>query len=263
MSRLINTRRIGFLASVIMLLVAIQGCSTDSPTAPVQVPGPPPGSGGNNWKITVTVNPNQLIAGSDTPSTVTAKVDSRDNPGTSPPNGTTMSFFTNIGEFGAQGSDATNIAVVIDRGKASALLFAGDVVAGGTVEAQLEGSTGRKGFSVVSEDVFITAVTPPTGPAAGGTVVTIDGVGFRANARVFFGDKLGTLSSVNSTRIVATTPPADLVVQSCDDDGDGILGSRTEDKPVNVKVEFADGGSETLNNGYTYLSPTGDTCVGD
>ena len=260
MSRLRNTRRIGFLAGALLLLVAIQGCSTDSPTAPEQVPAPPPSNGGNNWTITVKVNPQQLVAGSDVPSTVTAKVESRDD-GSSPPNGTTMSFFTSIGEFGEMGSGVSNIAVVIDRGKATALLFAGDVVAGGTVEAHLEGSVGRKDFQVVSQETFITAVNPSSGPASGGTTVTIDGVNFRNNARVSFGGKLGTITSISSSRIVVRTPPGLLDTESCTTGG-GEPGTRQIDTEVDILLEFADGGSESLPNGFTYLSPN-TNCVAD
>ena len=42
MSRPKMKRRIGFLASSAVLLVGFLGCSVDTPTAPDQVPAPPP-----------------------------------------------------------------------------------------------------------------------------------------------------------------------------------------------------------------------------
>lgn len=54
----------------------------------------------------------------------------------------------------------------------------------------------------------ITAVTPATGPAAGGTTITITGTGFMAGSTVKVGDSAATVTSINTagTQIVATTP---------------------------------------------------------
>ncbi len=79
--------------------------------------------------------------------------------------------------------------------------------------------------------------------------MTIDGLGFREDPRVFIGDKLATLISANESRIVIITPPGDMDTESCNFE----TGTKKVDTPVNVELEFADGGSETLTNGFTYL----------
>jgi hypothetical protein len=81
----------------------------------------------------------------------------------------------------------------------------------------------------------ITAVAPDSGPATGGTPVTITGTNFKAGAIVKFGDNEATgvvVASANS--LTCTTPP-------------GAVG------PVAVKVT-TDGGSATRENAYTYGS---------
>ena len=53
----------------------------------------------------------------------------------------------------------------------------------------------------------VTAISPSTGPAAGGTVVTITGTGFVSGARVNFGANAATeVTFNNSTSITATSP---------------------------------------------------------
>ncbi len=84
----------------------------------------------------------------------------------------------------------------------------------------------------------VSNVTPNSGPAAGGTAVTITGTNFAAGAAVTFG---GTAASnvvvVSGTQITATTPP-------------GSAGAMTVMVTVNSQ-------SGSLNNGYTYIvAPT-------
>jgi len=264
MSRLKDTRRIAILACLSVILVGTLACSVDTPTAPDQVPGPTPDPGPNAWNITVSVEPSELEAASAVPATVSIDVRSRDD-GSRPPNGTTVSVSTSLGEFDESGSETTARGLALRNGKGSVLLFAGDVQAAGKITARLEGSEGRRSFEVIGEpqDPFILSVTPPTGAAGGGTSVTITGVGFRDNVRVFFGSKLATITSLSEDRIVAVTPPGDMATEVCDDNFDDLSGVRTLDTPVNVTVEFADGGSETLSNGFTYLSPAPGVCQGD
>lgn len=79
----------------------------------------------------------------------------------------------------------------------------------------------------------ITSVSPATGPAAGGTVVTITGTGFAAGATVSFDGVAATNVTVsNATTIVATTPagdpgPATLVVTNLDGLGASLGGAFT------------------------------------
>lgn len=79
----------------------------------------------------------------------------------------------------------------------------------------------------------ISSVSPASGPASGGTAVTITGTGFQS-ASVFFGGVAATsVSLFSSTQLVATAPA-------------GSPGS------VNVTVQNPDGQTATLANGFTY-----------
>ena len=83
----------------------------------------------------------------------------------------------------------------------------------------------------------VSAVSPNTGPTAGGASVTITGANFASGATVTFGGAAATNVSVTSgSSITATTParPAGA---------------------VNVVVTNTNGSSGTLTGGYTYTSP--------
>lgn len=257
----------GWLAGLTVLLALSLACSTDSPTAPDQVAPPGPAPAFNAWVITVSVDPEEILVGSPDPALVAVRVESRDVPGAVPPSGTTMVVSTSLGELVEPGSEAQTAAVIIDRGRASVFLFAGEFAGPGTVSAQLEGSVGRRGFAVVNEEVpvdpFILGISPNTGPASGGTRVTITGTAFAPPLRVLFGDKLATVVSATETNIVAVTPPGDIESEECDDDGDTVNGSKSFDTPVQVSVENSDGTLETLDNAFTYTVPNSGVCVND
>ena len=263
MSRHKMTRKFGMLASLALLLVGFLGCSVDTPTAPDQVPAPPPDTGGNNWNIAVSVNPDVLELeltelGAVEPAVVTVRVTSRAD-GSKPPNGTTMTVSTTLGELGSQGSGATSVGVLIDRGEASVFLFPGNILAAGEVTARLQGSVGRDTFQVVgSVEPFITAVSPNSGSESGGTRVTISGTGFSEPLLVFFGTFPATVTSVSPTSITVITPPSDGDLDSvaCGDGGKEYLPT-----PSTVSIELAVGGDVTLSNGFFY-TPDNTGCIG-
>lgn len=80
----------------------------------------------------------------------------------------------------------------------------------------------------------VTSVSPSQGPRAGGTWVTIRGSGFAPGARVTFGFREGTITSVTPDTIMARTPSS--------------FFSGT----VDVTVTNPGGASETLFGGFTY-----------
>ena len=85
----------------------------------------------------------------------------------------------------------------------------------------------------------ITLISPNTGPATGGTTVTIAGSGFTGTPTVTFGSTAATGVTVNGGVSITATVPA------------GSPGA------VSVTVANADGKSGSLANGYTYIgSPT-------
>ncbi|MDX1500936.1 MAG: PKD domain-containing protein [Thermoanaerobaculia bacterium] len=126
----------------------------------------------------------------------------------------------------------------------------------------------KKGFDaetnqtvLVNQNLFIRLITPTTGPATGGTLVTIEGQGFGEPLRVFFGDRLGDVQTSGPIVITVLTPPQVLPTEECDSDDDGTAdGIRTLDLTVPVTVQVGNT-SETIGSGFTYLSPTGTTCV--
>jgi hypothetical protein len=83
----------------------------------------------------------------------------------------------------------------------------------------------------------VTSISPPTGPSAGGTSVTITGTNFAPGATVSFGLSTATkIVVVSSSQITATTPPQ-------------VGGS------ANVTVINQAGTSGSLAGGFLYASP--------
>ncbi len=121
------------------------GCSTDSPTAPVQSGGTPPGTGAPSatWNIEVTVSPAELQVNSSTPSTISVRVRRADN-GQAPASGTTIVVSTSLGNFDSPASGLESIALSTVGGQASTFLFPGSVSGTALVSAQLEASVGQR-----------------------------------------------------------------------------------------------------------------------
>jgi phosphatidylinositol-3-phosphatase len=91
---------------------------------------------------------------------------------------------------------------------------------------------------------LISSVSPSSGPAAGGTTVTISGTGFGVGATVKFGTTAATnVNVVGSTTITATAPAH-------------ASGS------VNVVVSNPGGQSATSTNGYSYAGTAAPTVSG-
>jgi uncharacterized protein (TIGR03437 family) len=53
----------------------------------------------------------------------------------------------------------------------------------------------------------VSGLSPASGPAAGGTVVTITGSGLNSATGVSFGGAAGTITADSSTQITVTSPP--------------------------------------------------------
>ncbi len=252
----------GCLAAMVALLVA---CSTDTPTAPTQEPSTPT-PGINAFIMSISVSADFLEAGSTAPATVTVRATDKVT-GASPPNGTTVQVSTTLGEFGASGSEVQTTAAVFDQGKARAFLFAGDVVGTASLRADLSGSVARTTVEIRGEEAnpFITGVSPTSGPAEGGTTVTINGTGFREPLRVSFGTlagagagsetKLGQVLSVTSTEIRVVTPGLIPATEACDVGLD--VGARFVPTPVTITLEIDGLTTQTLAGAYTIIP--GDT----
>jgi hypothetical protein len=260
MSRLKNRRFEGLIVTAVCGLALLVACSTDSPTAPLQVPPPPTDGGSDAWNITLSASPPVLIAGADQPATITVQV--RDKiTGFNPPPGSTIGLTTNIGEFDFAGSEALSTAAVIDLGNASALLFPSSFAATATVTAEYDGSRGSISVQIGTEDAFITKVSPNSGPEAGGTSVTISGVGLFGPLRVKFGNDFGTVSSsaTDGTSVRVKTPPyfGTFLTEECTKSG--VTGQRNIPTPVTVSVETASDSDADLPRGYFY-EPSNKSC---
>lgn len=231
--------------TLILLLVGLAtfaGCSSDSPTAPQQTPGPSPPGPSAAWNVAVSVSPNQLAAGTTTPSVVTFTVRRQDN-GQPPPDGTTLVVSTTLGDLGsvASGVQAANIALF--GGSAQVLLFPGDIEGTAQVRAQIESSFGSAIVTVRGAIVFfLSGVSPSFGDPAGGEPIEITGGGIVAPVRVLIDGVVAQVTSVSSTRLRAITPSTQVAAG--------------QTRRVNVEVTSDLGGeteaSDTLVGAFTY-----------
>jgi len=85
----------------------------------------------------------------------------------------------------------------------------------------------------------ITSVTPTSGPAAGGTTLSITGTGFVTGGTVKIGSAAAQITSSSNTTIEVVTPPSG--------SGPGA---------VDVDVTNPNGKTTTLSQGYTYEADT-------
>jgi hypothetical protein len=86
---------------------------------------------------------------------------------------------------------------------------------------------------VVMSTPVISSVSPSSGPAEGGTLVTISGADFQAGASVSFGTFQAAITSRNATSLTAIVPA-------------GVVG------PVRVTVTNTDGSVVTRDGGFIY-----------
>jgi hypothetical protein len=90
----------------------------------------------------------------------------------------------------------------------------------------------------------ITGITPPSGPFAGGNVITITGSNFIPGLLLYFGSQLATNVQILSPTQIQATVPASTVP------------STASSNPVNLIIQNPDGQKALLPNGYTYVSIT-------
>lgn len=231
------------LATVAMMVAA--ACSSDSPSEPTRNPGPPPGTGGGSstFNVTVSLSPGAVPVGSTDPVLVTVRAVRSDN-GQAPPAGTTAVVSAPIGSFGAAGGP-NSIAVTLTNGVAQIQYFAPDqgnqpsVV----IQASIGGSVGRATLTLDEEaNFFVSFVEPASGSPQGGDVVTINGGGFKAPARVVFGGVNAQVLSVSLTQIRVRTPAS----TSAPDE------RVTVPVTVTIDVNGEDQASDSITGAFTY-----------
>jgi hypothetical protein len=161
-------------------------------------------------------------------------------------NGGTAVTITGTGFLGATvtvgGTAATGVTVVSSTSiTATTAAHAPGIVDVVVTNSDAQSGTLTQGFTytTVSNPVLmVTAISPSSGPASGGTAVSITGTGFQAGSMVSLGGAAATgVTVVGSTSITATTVSH-------------AAGA------VNVVVTNREEQIGTLTNGYTYTSTT-------
>jgi hypothetical protein len=142
--------------------------------------------------------------------------------------GATVAF----GATNATGVTVTNATTI------SATTPAGSPGAATVTVTNPDGGAGSltNGFTYVAPPLTVTGISPKTGSAAGGTIVSIAGTGFALGAEVSIGGAAATgVSVVGGTSILATTPPRSV-------------------GPADVVVSYPAGASATLPGGFVYTA---------
>lgn len=235
-----TTRKAATLATV--LLLALMGCQSDSPTEPSTGGG---GSGNNpptsDIAITLTAsNPNPVVGSS---TVITARATTAGNnvvDGTAIEFATTFGTFVETAEVFALRTTSSGAATVTltsaSVGTAQVTARLGAVSRTITINFKVDGGGGGVGPT-------ISAVTPSSGPPSGNQVVTIDGTNLKGPVRVFFGTKEATVVSATETQIKVVTPSVN-------------LGASQQSLSVDVRVLTQAGtpaeAGATLANGYRY-----------
>lgn len=245
-------KRSSFLLFGLALAVAV-GCQSDSPTEPSgggQTITPKPPEPVVSTSLSVSANPSQVLAGSNTPVTVT--VDARRSNGQTPPDQTPVTLTTTLGEFGSVGSGQTTTTVQLVNGRAQAVLFPGASVGVANVRAQLTDANGTfSGFTTVqvgqAPTFFVSSISPAVGNPQGGEEVTIHGGGFDGPVRVSFNGATAQVLSVSSNRIRVRTPSAAAAGVSV-----GVGQAQAVNVSVEINVNEAGQASDALANAFTY-----------
>ncbi|MGA8115261.1 MAG: IPT/TIG domain-containing protein [Actinocatenispora sp.] len=147
-------------------------------------------------------------------------------------NGTALSTATSVA-FGANSATPTvvndsTLSVVVPAGAAPGSVGVSVTTAGGT----------NNGLSYTYVDApTIDTLSPTSGPASGGTSVTISGTALTTTGSVTFDGTPAPFTVLNDSSVTAVTPP-------------GAAGA------VDVVVG-TDGGSATATDAYTYLAGPG------
>jgi len=238
-----------------LALVLAVACQSNSPTEPKgsgTPANPKPPTPVTTFTITVTANPPALAVGSTTPSKITIQVRQTDT-GQPPPDLTTVTVSTTLGEFGSVGSGLQSTTVQLVGGQAQVTLFPGASQGTATVKAQLSTSAGAANVQIGQQATFfISSVDPGVGSPSGDDEVRISGGGFVSPVRVVFGSAPAQVLSVTPSLIRVRTPSAVAA---------GVTVGVGEAKPVNVLVTInvnqPNELHDTLNNGFTYALGNG------
>ncbi len=176
-------------------------------------------SGGNPAPTVISVSPNTGTVSGGTGVTIT---------GTGFLSGATV-------KFGGTTATGVNVASSTSISATTSAHAAGAVTVVVTNTDSQSGSL-SSGYTYANPAPNVIAIAPNTGPASGGTSVTITGTGFLSGATVSIGGTAATGVTVSSSTSITATTQAH-------------AGGA-----VNVVVTNTDGQSDSLPNGYSYTA---------
>lgn len=135
------------------------------------------------------------------------------------------------------------------------------------------------GDSTISDAIFtytvptlrVSGLSPGSSPEAGGPVVAIQGSGFLGTGanpgdetvEVTFDGVRGTVQSVSADEVTVAAPAftGTFPTEDCDENGDGVTGTRNVAVPVDVVLtNRTNGCGDALARAFTY-QPSDDTCI--
>ena len=186
------------------LMLALAGCSGESPTSPTGAGG---GSGAGTCTVTISLDATSVTPLANSAVIVRATVKKG---GAAVPDGTSVVFTTDFGFFVETG--LPSVSKVTSSGFADVTL--GSTVSGTShVKATYDCGSATLGveFGAIPVDgPYISSLSPLTGSCLGGDTVTINGGRFvtalNVQPRVTFGGSQGTVLAATASQIVVLTP---------------------------------------------------------
>jgi hypothetical protein len=236
-----------FLAALGVALL-LGACSADSPTAPQPQTPVPPSTPPLGVSVTITADPSDQAVGSTSPSTITVRATREDGAVFSG----TLTVTTDLGGFGSVGGPSTT-QVQLVNGVGQAFYFPGSTAGVATLRVTALSSTSilaTTRITIGQVVFFLSSVSPASGSAAGGEVVTINGGGFDGPVRVTFNGTPAEVLSVSPGAITVRTPPFA---------GDPGATGAPVTVSVTINLNEANAATDTLPSAFIYTSGGGGT----
>jgi len=201
-------RRIATGITALALVAQLVGCAADAPTAPR-----PGGGGTNDGSLQIALYTNEANPAAGGCSLVQAVVTLN---GANVPNGTGVSFSTDLGTFAQNGQGSVDVVTTggqATTGVCSVRSGVATVRANATVQGKKGSATLPISFQPSNSAAFVSSCSPPFGSPNGGTSLTINGgrfFGTASSTKVLFTAagvaREGLVTGVTSTQISVVTP---------------------------------------------------------
>jgi hypothetical protein len=154
---------------------------------------------GSISSVLLSASPTSVPADGTTAATLTATIYDKNN---NPVPGTDVTFSSNLGSIGTPGTVVSDI-----YGQAGNTITS---TIAGTADVQVSCGGQLSSIQVVfAPTIAVTGLSPSFGPAAGGTLVTVEGTGLDKAGAVYFGSVAGAVyGSPSSSELLVYTPAA-------------------------------------------------------